>query len=586
MGRTRSITRTTVEHRGDVKIVRTTKTVITPSDLEDPYEGFDDYIEEEDFDRPMTPVDEDAELGSLSGSIDARTAAVGAAAAALGMKTKSPKMYRESMEVESMGSPKTPQRRSTAPVAPMVESENATSSLPSQHAHFNPTADVITYAAPPPTHALSHDYHAGNAQYPRDADVIYDTPLEDEEVDFDELRRNRLSEIAEVTEMLEDDPEPRRGPIDSIVVRQPVEDSLELDDTIDMGRTLETESEEEYVEASEVLETPPGSAQRNMRIPSVGLGLNVGDGSTSPAQHLYRNLMFGERTPVRNPARSPQKNSIPKFVGSSASANTSRGNSHANDSDSNGPFLETPPSSSDAGSKHKVVKPTLQVEKAEVASVTASTASTSRAAQTPEDMYAMALKAAERKVYGDRPRNSAPTAVKAPVTERKHSPKANSAASESASASASAPAPTSFRTHSLRSSAPTPAPPSTAKQLRKDLERQTNLEAKKWEEDRRRMLNNLTQAPQTSQPPKQTKPASKRNRFSIKKSPSHQRKVSVASEISQSSTLRERLFKRTEPQQSAAAQPSVERQPATKNESKPAKKSNFSSKFKHFFDLN
>lgn len=679
-GRTRSITRTTVEQRGDVKIVRTTKTIITPGDdLEgdDPYEGFDDDIdmlmepEMPDFDRPMTPVEEfddeeeEERLDEVASKHQqSRVIAMGAAAAALGMSRQhntTPKSPQVNFQQNNNVNNNRIKKEFTSPVIPQSPVQE------NHHAHFKEAPEMINYEADEATESpLSHDYHSGDLKYPpnekeieeeikhefkeeeqtEDDGHIYEAPMEDdEEIDFEELRRNRLSEIAEVTEPFDDLPDRTNGgaPVDSIIIRKPIEDSLELDDTIDMNRNIEeTESEgEEYVEASEILDTPPQTTP--MKVNNVGLGINHVDSSiNSPAQHLYRNLLFTEKS-ASSPISSPRKNSIPKYQKNDYDLQKPLKFNINNEGDQS--YLNTPPQSSDSV-KSKPIKSSLKSTSTNASTVSndiiparmsllPDTASlNSRLSQqkipkkdlSPEEMYAIALKAAEKKVYGE---EKARMVVDNTDIETLRNTQMNSQTSslDRQQSVKQAPgyksnAPSKFKIKSMRESIPSKKQSmemggQDTKELRKEMEQEAQMEKKKWEQERKLMLSNLRLdenhnfvTVDSPQPKAQQATPTKRNIFGFKKSPSHKHSNSVASNVSDTSTVKEKLFpsKKEAPQSIPEISNPIPYKPAeehvkppvvvstaepikkvsseVKPELKKEKKSKFGFKLKKFFDLN
>lgn len=605
-GRTRSITRTTIEQRGDVKIVRTTKTIITPStdapldDELDPYEGFDeDPLDDELYDRHMTPLEEfedEMEHDVIDMNNQNMRLASGAAAAALGYNKHSQQQYQQQQPLQQRQQPvqKTvskPQHQPQSNPANPVSSP-ARSPVSSHRAHFKDQPELIQYESIPLDKPLSHNYHDVDTKYPSSEDVapmeeepipdgdIHEPTLTDEvdgeeAIDFDELRRNRLSEIAEVTEPFDDSF--KRGPTDSIVIRKPIEDSLEIDDTIDMNRQLdieeETEGEEEYVEASEILATPPVTPphQGKSVATNVGLGISSVD-SNANSNHLYRNLLYSN-----NPTLTNNNNN-----NNNSYSNTNSLNNGSPRKNSIPVVLET------TSTPVKQLKPAL---KSSQNSIVSSSTDTQQQPQpqhqkkkdlTPVEMYTAALKVAEKKVYGTPP-NTADTANMDMETLRN-----TQMNSQSSSVRSSSPviqplstlpayksnAPSKFKVKSLREDThqpfaekqqpqqPQPAQKShnqiklqkteDVKLLKEQLERENQTETKRWEQERKQMLqriridenNNFVTIPESAiESPQKKKKKGGLFGFSTKReSNGHSRTKSVASEASQASSFKEKMF--------------------------------------------
>lgn len=177
-GRTKSITKTIVEQRDGVKIVKTIRTVITPSEDDiqddDDYAGFDDFSDNQEElngigvrfeDRGMSPLVEieqepDFDENEMSTNQSSqKNIALGAATAALN------KVYGKRDSVLQYSAPVTPVKNIPTEKISSASSKNSVK-FADTHAHFSNNTEEYVFETSDANSAHSKNYHDADTKYP------------------------------------------------------------------------------------------------------------------------------------------------------------------------------------------------------------------------------------------------------------------------------------------------------------------------------------------------------------------------------------------------------------------------------------
>lgn len=425
-GRTRSITTTTIEQRGDMKIVRTT--VIQPSDaidevaeledlaeIDDEFANFDEETEafHNEFDEFDEPYDGGNLIDKHHASQNTAALAANAAAAALGMNSQSSVKYQSPKQKQLKNQSQQRERQIHYPNMGKQQYSPVTSPVQRKNEvkfHSN-TSDYLS--SPNQVQVPNEDTtgKAGMSQSPMDIINTEGNQLSPTD-SFQERANKRLSQIQEVTEIYDvskntedsdskhatggitaNNRESLGSPFPGFTGAQPPQ--LHVNPT---NSTLNS-ADDQYVEAQEVI------------IPDPPAVTNINE---SPSNHTYRNLAKVHVIEIPTPPTSgnPIEQESKKSTNYQQQQQQQKSH-HQQDVDS---FVsqQTPrklksvlknSNSSVSSSNYGDSQPRFSQQffvKQERQQPMLPESTVKKDNHSPEEMYAMAMKAAEKKVYGDR----------------------------------------------------------------------------------------------------------------------------------------------------------------------------------------